>query len=102
MDHITKKYYRAGATYLSPEAIEDIRQARGSIPNASKVMAKKYKIGPQRVYDIWRSRELNQPIRIQRIPLCSSKPTHDNIAQDVDWDKEIESIYDLYFNFPDK
>ncbi|CAB4397290.1 unnamed protein product [Rhizophagus irregularis] len=44
MPHISGEFYRAGATILSPEAIQEIKNSRGRIPNAAKAMASKYHI----------------------------------------------------------
>ncbi|PKY62612.1 hypothetical protein RhiirA4_489378 [Rhizophagus irregularis] len=44
MPHISEEFYRAGATILSPEAIQEIKDTRGRIPNAAKAMASKYHI----------------------------------------------------------
>ncbi|CAJ0912078.1 4646_t:CDS:2 [Entrophospora sp. SA101] len=41
MERITVKYYRADTPYLSPEAIEEIIQSRGTIKNACKEMMEK-------------------------------------------------------------
>ncbi|RHZ60336.1 hypothetical protein Glove_355g7 [Diversispora epigaea] len=61
MEPLIKKYYRAGA---SPEAIEEIRQSRGKIPNA-------------------------------RQPDCIQQKNNT-----INWNKEIENIYNLYAELP--
>jgi hypothetical protein len=54
---------------------------------ASEVMAKKYKISSRRVYRIWRGQE---------------HPPDPLLKQNINWDEEIESIYDLYAELPSK
>ncbi|RGB38853.1 hypothetical protein C1646_514461 [Rhizophagus diaphanus] len=56
------EFYRAGSTILSPEAIQEIKDSRGRIPNAANVMASKYHIASRRVYDLW-----NNCARMQQI-----------------------------------
>ncbi|RIB24199.1 hypothetical protein C2G38_2169187 [Gigaspora rosea] len=41
----TRKFLRSDATRLSPEAIEEIRNAQNNIPNARRIMCKKHHIG---------------------------------------------------------
>jgi hypothetical protein len=41
----TRKFLRADARRLSPEAIEEIRNAQNNIPDARRIMCKKYRIG---------------------------------------------------------
>ncbi|RIA85524.1 hypothetical protein C1645_830683 [Glomus cerebriforme] len=41
----THKFLRADASRLSPETIEEIRNAQNNIPNAQRIMCKKYRIG---------------------------------------------------------
>src|SRR5581483_1091544 len=48
------RYLRSDATSLSDEDIQDIINAKDLMNRASEVMAKKYKISPRRVYQIWR------------------------------------------------
>jgi hypothetical protein len=48
------RYLRSDATSLSDEDIRDIINAKDLMNRASEVMAKKYKISPRRVYQIWR------------------------------------------------
>ena len=45
---------RSDATSLSDEDIRDIINAKDLMNRASEVIAKKYKISPRRVYQIWR------------------------------------------------
>ena len=40
-----RKFLRADARRLSPEAIEEIRNAQNNIPDAQRIMCKKYRIG---------------------------------------------------------
>jgi len=49
MEHITVEYYRAGTPYLSPEAIEEIIQSRGTVKNACREMAYKYSTSTRRI-----------------------------------------------------
>ncbi|MGF7230909.1 hypothetical protein [Arachidicoccus sp.] len=48
------RYLRADATSLSDEDIRDIINAKDLMNRASEIMARKYKISPWRVYQIWR------------------------------------------------
>ena len=48
------RYLRSEAISLSDEDIRDIINAKDLMNWASEVMAKKYKISPRRVYQIWR------------------------------------------------
>ncbi|CAG8765857.1 30342_t:CDS:2 [Gigaspora margarita] len=41
----TRKFLRSDTTRLSPEAIEEIRNAQNNIPNAQRIMCKKHHIG---------------------------------------------------------
>src|SRR5688572_9420808 len=41
----TRKFLRADARRLSPEAIEEIRNAQNNIPDARRIMCKKHRIG---------------------------------------------------------
>ncbi|CAG8708260.1 6385_t:CDS:1, partial [Racocetra fulgida] len=66
MDYLSKEYYRAGATYLSPEVLEEIRNSREKIKNAVTTMTKKHHISSRRVYEIWRRCAMKQPDRIQQ------------------------------------
>src|ERR1044072_1510922 len=49
------RFLRSDATPLSPENVQDIINARGSMKYAVQVMAEKYHISPRRVYQIWRN-----------------------------------------------
>src|SRR5436305_13735668 len=40
-----RKFLRADARRLSPEAIEEIRNAQNNIPDAQRIMCKKHRIG---------------------------------------------------------
>ncbi|CAH1770237.1 9003_t:CDS:1, partial [Entrophospora sp. SA101] len=55
--HIHQKFYRSNATKLSEADINEIRESRGKIPNASARMSKKFHIGARRVYEIWEHSE---------------------------------------------
>src|ERR1700761_6794838 len=48
------RYLRSDATSLSDEDIREIINAKDLMNRASEIMAKKYKISPRRVYQIWR------------------------------------------------
>ena len=48
------RYLRSDATSLSDKDIRDIINSKDLMNRASEVMAKKYKISPRRVYQIWR------------------------------------------------
>src|SRR3954447_21550558 len=91
MEYLSKEYYRAGATYLSPEVLEEIRNSRGKVKNAVTVMAKKYHISTRRVYEIWRRSAMGQPDRFQQggsdnQSLCNPNITflpQDNVLEDA-------------------
>ncbi|CAG8819553.1 6714_t:CDS:2 [Gigaspora margarita] len=56
----TCKFLRSDATRLSPEAIEEIRNAQNNIPDARRIMCKKHHIGAttyQKIIDNQRSPE---------------------------------------------
>ncbi len=48
------RFLRSDATHLSDKDIKDIINAKNTMKRASEIMAKKYKISPRRVYQIWR------------------------------------------------
>ena len=66
MKHLTRDYYSANATYLSPEALEEIRQSRGKVKCAGTTMARKHHIATRRVYEIWNNHVTEQPNRAQQ------------------------------------
>ncbi|CAI2189060.1 2302_t:CDS:2 [Funneliformis geosporum] len=66
-----RRFLRSNATPLLPKAIKEIRNASRNISNAGHIICKKYHIGIKRYKDI-----------------------------KIDWDKEIENIYDLYAELP--
>jgi len=68
----TRKFLRADARRLSPEAIEKIRNAQNNIPDARRIMCKKHRIG---------STTYQKIIDNQRLP----EPTEE-------WRKIIESV----------
>ncbi|RHZ78157.1 hypothetical protein Glove_167g28 [Diversispora epigaea] len=82
---MTKRFLRSDATPLSDDNIRDIVNAKNSMKRASEVMAKKYKISSRRVYQIWR----NQEYPTDHIYQIQNK-------QNINWDKEIDDIYNLY------
>lgn len=49
MGYIHKEYYSANATYLSNEAIKEIKGSLGKVTDAINTMAKKYRITHTRV-----------------------------------------------------
>ena len=85
MGRVHKEYYSANATYLSDEAIKEIKESPGKMPDAVNAMAKKYRISHTRVIEYIENRECKQQIRN---------------TNSINWDKEIESIYDLYAELP--
>ena len=60
MGLIHKEYYSANATYLSDEAIQEIKASRGTVVDAVKKMAKKFHISHARVLDYINNRERKQ------------------------------------------
>ncbi|CAH1766932.1 10672_t:CDS:1 [Entrophospora sp. SA101] len=67
MERITVKYYRADTPYLSPEAIEEIIQSRGTIKNACKEMVDRYSTSTRRIYEIWKRHAQGLPQRKQQM-----------------------------------
>ncbi|CAG8459584.1 7182_t:CDS:1 [Ambispora leptoticha] len=67
MEHITVEYYRADTPYLSPEAIEEIIQSRGTVKNACREMADKYDTSTRRIYEIWKRHAQGLSLRKQQI-----------------------------------
>ncbi|RHZ76343.1 hypothetical protein Glove_198g89 [Diversispora epigaea] len=88
MKHISSEYYRAGSTYLSKEAINEIKSFTGKGPNIIYTMARKYQISPFHVKKYMKNRERKQQV------VTSSILSHQN-SNDF-WNKEIEEIYALY------
>ena len=86
-----KRFLRSDATPLTVEAIEEIRNASRNISNASRIMCKKHRIGMKRYKDI---------INNQMPPKSTEKwkfiANSSYSSQKINWDKEIEGIYDLY------
>ena len=76
---------RSDATPLSPEAFHKIMDARGT-RNILSVLTKKYKISKTRIYKIWRGQEY---------PIDPLLKNNQPSGQNIDWNKEIKSIYDL-------
>lgn len=66
MKPITSEYYCARATYLPPEALEEIIQSRETIKNAAKTMAGKYNTSTRRIYEIWNCNAKGLSLRKQR------------------------------------
>ncbi|CAH1769473.1 7806_t:CDS:1, partial [Entrophospora sp. SA101] len=60
MGRIHKEYYSANARYLSDEAIQEIKESMGKVPDAVNVMASKYQINYYRVLDYMENRERKQ------------------------------------------
>ncbi|CAH1770966.1 5537_t:CDS:1, partial [Entrophospora sp. SA101] len=85
---IMPRYLRADATPLSPEAICEIMNAKYT-KNVLSVLVKKYKISNTRIYKIWRGQEYYAGLTFKV-----------DQNQNIDWDKEIESMYDLYAELP--
>ena len=56
-----RKFLRPDATPLTPKAIEEIRNAPENIPNACRVMCKKYHIGTKRYEDVINNRMPSEP-----------------------------------------
>ncbi|CAG8668763.1 20901_t:CDS:2 [Gigaspora rosea] len=77
MGRIHKKYYSANATFLSDEAIQEIKGSIGIIPDAINTIAKKYHISHSRVIDYIENRErrqqINSRLRIESEVLLQSK-----------------------------
>ncbi|CAG8806885.1 27149_t:CDS:1, partial [Dentiscutata erythropus] len=57
----TRKFLRLDATRLSPEAIEEIRNAQNNIPNAQRIMCKKYHIGAMTYQKIINNQRPSEP-----------------------------------------
>ncbi|CAB5382586.1 unnamed protein product [Rhizophagus irregularis] len=55
--HLHEKFYQSNATPLSEADIKEIRESRGRIPNASKIMAEKFHVGARCIYEIWNNSE---------------------------------------------
>ncbi|CAJ0752497.1 1994_t:CDS:1, partial [Entrophospora sp. SA101] len=74
-----RKFLRPDATPLSPEDIEEIKNAPSNIPNAGRVMCKKYRIGMTRYRDIINNRIPREPteewLHIVELVKNSSAPT---------------------------
>ncbi|RIB11656.1 hypothetical protein C2G38_2202891 [Gigaspora rosea] len=77
-------YYDAKATLLSDDAIKEIRESRGRIPNASKKMTDKFHIGPKRVYEIWDNKERLQQGAILFQPVLDKNFKTDKSKQNLE------------------
>ncbi|RGB23110.1 hypothetical protein C1646_677356 [Rhizophagus diaphanus] len=88
MPCISDEFYRAGSTILSPEAIQEIKDSRGKIPNAANIMASKYHIASHRVYDLQ-----NNCARMQQISdnTYQQKITEDPLIMHNDEEKTKKS-----------
>ncbi|CAG8810928.1 35628_t:CDS:2 [Gigaspora margarita] len=67
----TRKFLRSDATRLSPEAIEEIRNAQNNIPNAQRIMCQKHHIGAttyQKIIDNQRPSELTEDAKHDTSP----------------------------------
>ena len=84
MEHVTVKYYHAGTPYLSPEAIEEIIQSRGTVKNACREMADKYSTSTRRIYEIWKRHAEGIPLRKQQLihSVVSSEIMSENNTSD--------------------
>ncbi|CAG8781623.1 35137_t:CDS:2, partial [Racocetra persica] len=78
-------FYDAKATLLSEADIKEIRESRSRIPNASKIMAKKFHIGPKRIYKIWDYKERLQ----QGVILSQSNPKKNSQKGKVKIDEKL-------------
>ncbi|CAG8453331.1 5869_t:CDS:1 [Paraglomus brasilianum] len=115
-----RKFLRPDATPLTPEAIEEIRNAPENIPNACRVMCKKYHIGTKRYNDIIKNRMPSEPTEgwrriieeaelrgsvnkacvpwpsLRRVYICSAKPltqTPDNAETFTKLDTSSETLF---------
>ncbi|CAJ0752496.1 1993_t:CDS:2 [Entrophospora sp. SA101] len=70
------------------ESICEIMNAKYT-KNVLSVLVKKYKISNTRIYKIWRGQEYYAGLTFKV-----------DQNQNIDWDKEIESMYDLYAELP--
>ncbi|CAG8836598.1 17409_t:CDS:2 [Gigaspora margarita] len=57
----TRKFLRSDATCLSPEAIEEIRNAQNNIPDARCIMCKKHHIGATTYQKIINNQRPSEP-----------------------------------------
>ncbi|CAG8634134.1 1526_t:CDS:2 [Racocetra fulgida] len=76
MEHITVEYYHASTPYLSPEAIKEIIQSRGTVKNACRKMAYKYSTSTCRIYEIWKR-------HAEGIPLCKQQLIHSVVFSEI-------------------
>nr|CAG8563187.1 14965_t:CDS:2 [Entrophospora candida] len=60
MGRIHKEYYSANATYLSDEAIKEIKRLLGKVSDAINTMAKKYRISHTRAQEYIENHERKQ------------------------------------------
>ncbi len=86
-----KRFLRSDATPLIIEAIEEIKNTLRNISNASRIMCKKYQIGMKRYKDIVNNQMPPEPIEKWKFIASISYS-----SQKINWNKEIEGIYDLY------
>src|SRR6266498_4438742 len=95
--HFHEKFYRSNATPLSEADIKEIRESRGRIPNASKIMAEKFHVGARRIYEIWNNSE-----RLQQGLILSSSDqlALDKTEQTFEAISEVSSISLLAIEIP--
>ena len=95
-------YYDAKATLLSDNAIKEIREFRGRIPNASKKMANKFHIGPKCVYEIWDNKERLQQGAILSQPVLDENFKTDMSKQNLEVVPPVPSTSTLTMKIPKK
>src|SRR5881394_2689861 len=91
----TRKFLRSDARRLSPEAIEEIRNAQNNIPDARRIMCKKHRIGLityQKIIDNQRPPEPTEEWR----RIIESVSISDQISLTGHEENNQESSYDTF------
>ncbi|CAB5394332.1 unnamed protein product [Rhizophagus irregularis] len=78
--------------------IKEIREFRGRIPNASKIMAEKFHVGARRIYEIWNNSE-----RLQQglILFSSYQPALDKNSQSDKSEQTLEAVSSISLSTTD-
>jgi hypothetical protein len=90
----TRKFLRSDARRLSPEAIEEIRNAQNNIPDARRIMCKKHRIGSTTYQKIIDNKRPPEPTEEWRKILdsvnISSQTSEDN--QESSQSEDVEQV----------
>src|SRR5215469_6435198 len=89
-----RKFLRADARRLSPEAIEEIRNAQNNIPDARRIMCKKHRIGSTTYQKIIDNQRPPEPTEEWRRILESVSISDQILRPEVEEENNQESLHD--------